>query len=47
MCHLKAVRVSYICTVCESIQCKEPPTQCNICRTILVMPTDLYNHTII
>ena len=25
MCHLKAVKVSYICLVCESIWSKEPP----------------------
>lgn len=36
----------YVCTICGSTLSREPPTECSICKTILVMPTDLYNHTI-
>jgi ribosomal protein S27E len=41
------VRTYYTCNICEATICRDPPVECPVCATILILPTDLYNHIII
>jgi rubrerythrin len=47
LCHFDKVRTYYTCNICEATICRDPPVECPVCETILILPTDLYNHIII
>lgn len=47
MCHFEKCKTYFICNICDATICKEPPVLCPICDTVIVLPTDLYNHVIL